>query len=72
MASNQVIGEAYMALQHSYGATKAEARGALARVLTSGLVTPLNGRTIIDALESSSGPGLMDRLMTIRGRDWKR
>ena len=64
MASNQAIGEAYMALQHSYGATKTEARGALARALTSGLVTPLNGQAIIDALESSSGPGLMDRLIT--------
>ena len=64
MASNQVIGEAYMALQHSYGATKAEAQGALARTLTSGLVSPQNGQAVIDALESSGGPGLLDRLIT--------
>lgn len=64
VASNQVIGEAYVTLQHHYGATKAAARQALARTLTSGLVTPLNGRAVLDALSASSGAGLMDRLIT--------
>ena len=62
-ASNQVVGEAYMTLQHHYGASKNDARTALHRALTSGLVAPLNGRTVIDALESSGGPGLFDRLI---------
>ena len=62
-ASNQVVGEAYMTLQHHYGITKADARAALARTLSSGLVVPQNGRAIIDVLESSSGPGLLDRLI---------
>lgn len=43
LAPNQVIGEAYVALQHHYGIPKAEARTPLASVLTSGLVAPPNG-----------------------------
>ena len=39
-ASNQVIGEAYVALQHHYGVSKPDARAALASVLKSGLVAP--------------------------------
>ena len=42
--SNQVIGEAYVVLQHHYGVSKSEAtRAALVSVLRSGLVAPLNG-----------------------------
>ena len=52
-----------MTLQHHYGATKNDARAALHRALTSGLVAPLNGRAVIDALETSGGPGLFDRLI---------
>src|SRR5437867_1217395 len=37
-ASNQVIGEAYVALQHHYGVSKPDVRAALASVLKSGLV----------------------------------
>lgn len=62
-ASNQVIGEAYMALQHHYGATKVEARTGLASVLQSGLVGPLDGRRVLDALGAATGPGLFDRLI---------
>jgi predicted nucleic acid-binding protein len=62
-ASNQVIGEAYIALQHHYGVTNIEARGALASVLRSGLCSPLNGAGIFTALESESGCGLLDRLI---------
>jgi predicted nucleic acid-binding protein len=62
-ASNQVIGEAYVALQHHYGVPKAEARAALASVLKSGLVGPLNGPGIFAALQASTGCGLLDRLI---------
>lgn len=63
MASNQVIGEAYVTLQHHYGASKEDARSALHFTLTSGLVVPLNGRTVLDALAATTGPGLFDRLI---------
>lgn len=63
LASNQVIGEAYIALQHHYGVTKADARAALTSVLTSGLCTPLNGAAVLKALASKSGCGLLDRLI---------
>jgi len=62
-ASNQVIGETYVALQHHYGVPKADARAALASVLASGLVAPLNGPGVIAALEARSGCGLLDRLI---------
>ena len=63
LASNQVIGEAYVAVQHHYGVTKADARSGLIDVLRSGLVAPLNASTVIEALEASDGPGLFDRLI---------
>lgn len=62
-ASNQVIGEAYIALQHHYGITKADARAALVTVLRSGVVAPLNGASVIAALETSGGCGVLDRLI---------
>ena len=62
-ASNQVIGEAYIAVQHHYRVSKADARAGLKDVLRSGLVSPLNGRAVIDALEAAAGPGLFDRLI---------
>ncbi len=62
-ASNQVIGEAYVAVQHHYDVSETDARSELSRALTSGLVAPLNGRAVIEALESSGGPGLFDRLI---------
>ena len=62
-ASNQVIGEAYVAVQHHYGVSKGDARAGLKDVLRSGLVSPLNGRAVFDALEAASGPGLFDRLI---------
>jgi predicted nucleic acid-binding protein len=62
-ASNQVIGEAYIALQHHYGVSKPEAREALARVLSSGVVSPLNGRPVFEALAAGRGCGLLDRLI---------
>ena len=62
-ASNQVIGEAYIVLQHHYGISSADARSALADVLTSGLVAPLNGQSVVLALQASGGPGVFDRLI---------
>lgn len=61
--SNQVIGEAYVAVQQHYGVAKDEARSALADVLQSGLVSPINGAPVIVALEATGGPGLFDRLI---------
>lgn len=61
--SNQVIGEAYIALQHHYGTEKAAAKSAMFSVLTSGLCSPLNGASVLDALETDKGCGLLDRLI---------
>ena len=63
LVSNQVIGEAYIALQHHVGISKMDARQALAQVLTSGLVAPLNGQGALDILSQQGGAGLLDRLI---------
>ncbi len=63
VASNQVIGEAYVAVQHHYRVTKAAARSTLLDVLESGMVAPLNGQPVLDLLRESGGPGLVDRLI---------
>ena len=63
-ASNQVIGETYIAAQHHYRVSKADASQALLQALGSGLVAPLNGSTVIEALTATGGPGLFDRLIT--------
>ena len=62
-ASNQVIGETYVAVQHHYGVSRADARASLRDALRSGLVAPLNGRQVIAALEATGGPGLFERLI---------
>ncbi len=62
-ASNQVIGEAYVAARHHYGVSGPDARASLADVLRSGLVAPLSGPSVIAALEASGGPGLLNRLI---------
>ena len=62
-ASNQVIGEAFVAVQHHYGVSAVDARAELSKALRSGLVAPLNGRAVIEALEAAGGPGLFDRLI---------
>lgn len=63
-ASNQVVGEAYIAVQHHYGVSREDARSALLRLLgSSGLVRPLNGRAVIQALMATGRPGLFDRLI---------
>lgn len=66
VAHNIVIGEAYIALQHHYGFTKAESRKTLTHVLTSGLVEPLDGQAALDAIDTASkGAGLVDRLILL-------
>ena len=63
VASNQVIGEAYVTVQHHYGVSKADARAELFNTLKSGLVAPLNGPAVLEALAATGGPGLFDRLI---------
>ena len=62
-ASNMVIGEAYVAIRHHYGVGDIDTKAALADVLSSGLVAPLNGQTVIIALQAEGSPGLFDRLI---------
>ena len=65
-ASHMVIGEAYVALQHHYAVSKPDAKAALRSVLTSGLVAPCGGDVVLDALASSRGCGLLDRLIALQ------
>jgi predicted nucleic acid-binding protein len=62
-ASNQVIGEAYVAVQHHYGVAGEDAKAALTGALQSGLVAPLGGLQVIATLQETRGPGLFDRLI---------
>ena len=62
-ASNQVVDEAYVTIQHHYGVSDAETREGLIAVLTSGLVAPSNGHGVISMLEERQGAGLFDRLI---------
>ena len=62
-ASNQVIGEAYVAVQHHYAVSKDRARAGLLIVLTSGLIAPLNGQPVLRILQETGGAGLIDRLI---------
>ena len=62
-ASNMVIGETYIAVQHHYGVSKEDARDGLLKVLKSGMVSPLHGRSVLAAIASRSGTGLLDRLI---------
>ena len=68
-ASNLVIAEAYFVLQHHYGVGKPEARSALDSVLTSGLVHPLHGPSVLEALKDAQEPGLLDRLIVVEYAD---
>ena len=62
-ASNQVIGEAYVAVQHHYGVSKKDCRAGLEDVLRSGLVAPLGGDATLAVLKETGGAGLLDRLI---------
>jgi predicted nucleic acid-binding protein len=61
--SNQVIGEAYIVLQHFYGISKSDARSAMRELFSSGSLSPLNGKPVIDLLLAKDGAGLLDRLI---------
>ena len=61
-ASKKDVGEAFVAVRHHYSVAAVYARTELSEALRSGLVAPMNGRAVIEALEASSGPGLFDRL----------
>ena len=63
VVSNQVIGEAYITLQHFYGVSKSDACKAILDLFESGNVAPLNGQPVLAILESVSGAGLVDRLI---------
>jgi predicted nucleic acid-binding protein len=63
VVSNQVIGEAYITLQHFYKVSKEDAREAILTLFNGGNVRPLNGSSILEILGQSSGAGLMDRLI---------
>ncbi len=65
LATNIVIAEAYAVVQHHYGVSKEEARRALRSVLTSGLIEPAAGVSVLDALDAAKEPGLTDRLILI-------
>ena len=62
-ASDQVIGEAFVAVWRHYGVSAVDARSGLLKTLRSGLVAPLNGRSVFAALDAQGGPGLFDRLI---------
>ena len=63
LVSNQVIGEAYIAIQHHNGIDKSDARAAIETVLTGGLLSPLNGPAVLAILRTRGGCGLLDRLI---------
>jgi predicted nucleic acid-binding protein len=63
VVSNQVIGEAYITLQHHYNISKDDARAAMRELFASGNIRPLNGEPILPLLAESGGAGLMDHLI---------
>jgi predicted nucleic acid-binding protein len=63
VVSNQVIGEAYVVLQHFYQVSKLEARNAILKVLKGGNVVPLNGRPVLSLLAKKTSAGLVDILI---------
>jgi predicted nucleic acid-binding protein len=71
LVSSMVIGEAYIAVQHHYGLGKKEVRGAILDLLTSGLTTALDGSEVLDILRSTTGAGLMDRLIALQGQKFQ-
>ena len=63
VVSNQVIGEAYVTLQHHYEISKADARTAILQLFSNGSVAPLNGQSVINIFKKEGGAGLIDRLI---------
>ena len=62
-ASNQVIGEAYIALQHHYGVSKIDARAALSSVLHERAGGAAERRRRLARSRIRTGCGLLDRLI---------
>ncbi len=62
-ASNQVIGEAFVTARIHYGMSIDDAKAGLLDVFQSELIVPSNGETVLAALRTQGGPGLMDRLI---------
>lgn len=63
VVSNQVIGEAYVTLQIHYKVSKSDAREAILHLLESSFLSPLNGKPVMEILNSTGGAGLMDQLI---------
>jgi len=63
VVSNQVIGEAYITLQFHYGISKSDAKQGIRALLSEGVISPLNGSSILEILKNNTGAGLVDRLI---------
>jgi predicted nucleic-acid-binding protein len=63
--ANIVVAEAYAVLQHHYRLNKADSRAAILSVLTSGLIEPMHGDAVLNALRATKEPGLTDRLIAL-------
>ncbi len=63
VVSNQVVGEAYITLQHFYKISKADAREAMLKLFDRGSLRPLNGQPVLQLLQDNKGAGLVDRLI---------
>lgn len=63
VVSNQVIGEAYVTLQHHYKISKADSRAAILHLFNKGALYPLNGHAVVNILKEDGGAGLIDRLI---------
>lgn len=63
VASNQVIGETYVTVQHHYGMTRMSAKAGLLAAFEIGLAAPLHGDEIISMLQESDSPGIFDKLI---------
>ena len=63
MVSNQVIGEAYITLQHHYSISKKDARDAILKLFETGSVVPVGGQSVVKILNTVDGAGLLDRLI---------
>ena len=62
LVSDLVVAEAYFALRHHYGVPQDEAREALRRLVSSGLVELAPAESAA-ALEEATGAGVEDRLI---------
>jgi predicted nucleic-acid-binding protein len=67
LVTDLVIAESYYALVHHYHLDKEEARKLLQRMATSGAIQ-IEPQQAVEALESASGAGLVDRLILHRHR----